>query len=83
MAKLMNDIDVYVAPWDIGENMLLTNLTGHPSVGMPNGFSQQGTPTSISFVGKLFGEADLLAVAKAFQDATNFHQKHPDLSELP
>ncbi len=82
MAKLMNDIDVYVAPWDIGENVLLTNLTGHPSVGLPNGFSQWGTPTAITFVGKLFGEAEMLAVAKAFQDATDFHKKHPDLSKV-
>jgi Asp-tRNA(Asn)/Glu-tRNA(Gln) amidotransferase A subunit family amidase len=82
MAKLMADIDVYVAPWDIGENVLLTNLTGHPSVGLPNGFSQWGTPTAITFVGKLFGEAEMLAVAKAFQDATDFHLKHPDLAKV-
>ncbi|MEO6182013.1 MAG: amidase [Verrucomicrobiota bacterium] len=82
MAKLMNDIDVYVAPWDAGDNVLLTNLTGHPSVGVPNGFSQWGTPTSINFVGKLFGEADLLAVAKAYQDATGFHRQRPDLSKV-
>ncbi|MEO7676066.1 MAG: amidase, partial [Verrucomicrobiota bacterium] len=83
MAKLMKDIDVYVAPSDVGDNLLLTNLTGHPSVGVPNGFSPAGLPTSISFVGKLFGEADLLAVAKAYQNATSFHQQHPDLSKLP
>jgi hypothetical protein len=29
------------------------------------------------FVGKLFGEAKLLAVAKAYQDATSFHLRHP------
>jgi Asp-tRNA(Asn)/Glu-tRNA(Gln) amidotransferase A subunit family amidase len=77
MAKLMENIDVYVAPTDSGDNLLLTNLTGHPSVGIPNGFSKAGTPTSISFVGKLFDEADLLAVAKACQDATGFQFQHP------
>ncbi|MEO5803072.1 MAG: amidase [Verrucomicrobiota bacterium] len=82
MAKSMNDIDVYVAPWDVGDNGLLTNLTGHPSVGVPNGFSQWGTLTSIEFVGKLFGEANLLAVAKAYQDATDFHRKHPDMEKI-
>ena len=81
MQKVMRDIDVYVAPWDVGENVLLTNLTGHPSVGLPDGFSSSGMPTSINFVGKLFGEADLLAVAKAYQDATDFHLKHPTLPE--
>ena len=80
MAKLMNEVDVYVAPWDTGDNVLLTNLTGHPSVVVPNGFSSKGTPTAITFVGKLFGEADLLGVAKAYQNATDFHLKHPPLN---
>jgi len=43
----------------------------------PNGFFKDGTPTSICFIGKLFGEAKLPAVAKKFQDATDFHKKHP------
>lgn len=82
MAKLMENIDVYVAPWDTGDNLLLTNLSGHPSIGLPNGFSSKGNPIAITFVGKLFGEAELLTVAKAYQDATEFHLKHPDLTKL-
>ncbi len=38
-----------------------------------------GTPTSLTFLGKLFGEADLLAFARAYQEATGFHLKHPEL----
>lgn len=79
MAKLMQDIDLYVAPSWEGDNLLLTNLTGHPCVVVPNGFSEKGTPTSISFIGKLFGEAEILAVAKAYQKATDFHLKHPKM----
>lgn len=79
VARMMQDIDVYVAPSFGGDNLLLTNLTGHPAVVVPNGFKDNGSPTSISFVGKLFGEAELLAVAKAYQDATTFHLKHPQL----
>jgi Asp-tRNA(Asn)/Glu-tRNA(Gln) amidotransferase A subunit family amidase len=81
MAKLMKDIDVYVAPPFQGDNLLLTNLTGHPQVVLPNGFSKEGTPTSITFVGRLFGEGMLLAVAKKYQDATDFHLKHPKLED--
>lgn len=77
MHRMMEDIDVYVAPSFGGANLLATNLTGHPSVVLPNGFSERGTPTSITFVGKLFGEAALLGVAKAYQDATPFHHQHP------
>lgn len=79
MDRLFADLDVYVAPTYGGDNLLLTNLTGHPSVTVPNGFRKDGTPTSLTFTGRLFGEAELLAVAKAYQDATGFHLRQPEL----
>lgn len=79
MAALMSKIDVYVVPSYGGSNLLMTNLTGHPAVVLPNGFTEKGTPTSITFMGKLFGETETLAVAKAYQNATDFHLKHPVL----
>ncbi len=79
MQKLMEKIDLYIAPSDEGDDLLLTNLTGHPCVVLPNGFSEKGTPTSISFIGRLFDEGRLIAFAKAYQDATEFHEKHPPL----
>ena len=79
MAETMAAIDVYVVPSFIGSNLLLTNLTGNPSVVLPNGFRENGTPTSISFVGRLFGEAETLALARAYQEATDFHLRRPAL----
>ncbi|WP_448519201.1 amidase [Rhodoflexus sp.] len=78
MAEKLKNIDVYVAPSWAGSNLTLTNLTGHPAVVVPNGF-HNGTPTSITFTGKLYGEGALLRFAKAYQDATDFHKKHPSL----
>jgi len=75
----MRDGAVYISPAFGGGNILITNLTGHPSVVVPNGFNDSGSPTSITFVGDLFDEATLLAVAKAYQEATDHHQKHPPL----
>jgi len=78
MEDLMKDLDVYVAPAFGGTNLLLTNLTGHPQVVLPHGFRKgDGTPTSIVFTGKLFGEAEALAVAQAYQNATDFSKKRP------
>jgi Asp-tRNA(Asn)/Glu-tRNA(Gln) amidotransferase A subunit family amidase len=77
MQKLMNTIDLYVSPSWEGDNNLLTNLTGHPCVVLPNGFSDNGTPTSITFTGRLFDEGRLIAFAKLYQDATDFHNQHP------
>jgi Asp-tRNA(Asn)/Glu-tRNA(Gln) amidotransferase A subunit family amidase len=80
MQKLFEEVDLYIAPSWEGDNLLLTNLTGQPCVVLPNGFSEEGTPTSISFIGKLFDEGTINTVAKKYQDATDFHLKHPDLN---
>jgi len=79
MKKLFEEVDLYIAPSWEGDDLLLTNLTGHPCVVLPNGFSEEKTPTSISFIGNLFDEGTIIAVAKKYQDATDFHLKHPDL----
>ncbi|MEZ0485575.1 amidase [Fibrella aquatica] len=70
-------VDVYITPAYAGGNLQLTNLTGHPCVVLPNGFNAQQTLTSITFNGQLFAEGSVLAVAKAYQDATDWHRKHP------
>jgi len=79
MAEILKDIDVYIVPSFGGDHLLLTNLTGHPAVVVPNGFDEKGSPVSITFMGNLFKEAEALLVAKAYQDATDFHKKHPEL----
>jgi Asp-tRNA(Asn)/Glu-tRNA(Gln) amidotransferase A subunit family amidase len=81
MADSMKDVDVYVAPSFGGNNLLFTNLTGHPAVVLPNGFDDKGSPTSISFIGGLYKEAETLRVALAYEQATDFHTKHPFLEE--
>jgi Asp-tRNA(Asn)/Glu-tRNA(Gln) amidotransferase A subunit family amidase len=81
MAQKMKDLDVFVTPSFGGNVLLLTNLTGHPAVAVPDGFDEKGSPTSISFVGNLYEEAKMLRLAKAFQEATDFHLQHPPLEE--
>ncbi|MDI9876856.1 amidase [Flectobacillus rivi] len=78
METKLKDIDVYISPAFGNANLTLTNLSGHPCVVLPNGFRPEGRPTSITFMGKLFGEGKLLEVAKIYQDATDFHKKHPE-----
>ena len=81
MKTFMADIDLYVDGNDLG----VTNLTGHPTVVLPNGFRKHGdveTPTSITFTGRLYGESELLAVAHAYQQATGHHLKHPPMESL-
>jgi Asp-tRNA(Asn)/Glu-tRNA(Gln) amidotransferase A subunit family amidase len=76
----MEGIDVLVTPSFGGPILLLTNLTGHPTVVIPNGYREEnGTPTSVSFVGKLYGDSEALRLAKAVQDATDHHKQIPPL----
>ena len=75
--RALRDIDVLVTPSYGGDVLLRTNLTGHPCVVLPNGFTSRGRPTSITFIGRLYGESDLLALALAYQRSTDFHLRRP------
>ncbi|MEJ7811120.1 MAG: amidase [Gemmatimonadaceae bacterium] len=78
-AEVMKSVDVIVSPTNASglSQLVATNLTGHPSVILPHGFRADGTPVSLTFLGGLFEEGKLLAVAHAYQQATDFHLKHP------
>lgn len=79
MEKTMTDIDAYVG----GDDLVLTNFTGHPTVVVPDGErpgSKTGQPGTITFTGKLFGESDLLTLAHAYQQASGAHLRRPPMS---
>jgi len=46
---------------------------------VPNGFRAIGTPTSITFCGNLFRNSEALLLARAYQEATGFHLRHPPM----
>lgn len=77
MHAFMQQVDVLVVPSFGGNQLLTTNLTSHPAVVMPNGFQENGTPVSVTFLGNLYDEATILAVAQAYQQATDFDEQHP------
>lgn len=76
---LFKDYDVIIAPSNRGRQLLITNLTGHPAISIPNGFDSKGRPTSLTLIGNLYDEGSILALARAFQEATNFDNMHPPL----
>jgi len=77
MNTFMQPFDVLIVPTYAGSQLAITNLTGHPAVVCPIGFTPRGLPNSITFLANLYDEATLLAVAKAYQEATGYHQQHP------
>ena len=95
VGKVFSEFDVIVTP-TFSQQLVITNLTGHPALILPNGFRGEdapqpastadgadenvggpGTPVSFTFLGNLYGEAKLLALARAYQEATGFHKRYP------
>jgi len=54
------------------------NLAGNPGISIPGGFSA-GLPVGVQVIGPAFGEATLLRVADAFERATDYHARWPEL----
>ena len=56
----------------------MANLAGYPALNVPNGFTADGgTPTSIVFYAQPYREHQILALAKAYQDAAKWHLRTP------
>lgn len=73
----MKEYDVVISPTFAGRQLSITNLTGNPVVTMPMGFTPALQPLSITLIGNLYDEASILEAAKAYQDKTDHHKKHP------
>lgn len=81
--EFMQPYDVVIVPTFAGSQLSITNLTGNPVVCMPMGFNQRGLPVSITLIGNLYDEASILEAAKAYQDKTDHHKKHPPIFNSP
>jgi len=55
------------------------SLTGLPSLNVPCGFDPDGMPIGMQIIGRPFDEATLFRAGMAYQSATDFHRREPDL----
>jgi aspartyl-tRNA(Asn)/glutamyl-tRNA(Gln) amidotransferase subunit A len=55
------------------------NLTGDPAISVPCGFTREGLPIGLQLIGARWSERRLLAIALAYEDATEWHKRHPVL----
>jgi Asp-tRNA(Asn)/Glu-tRNA(Gln) amidotransferase A subunit family amidase len=74
------EIDVFLATTQ-SDSVTITNLTGHPAVVLPTGFVD-GLPVGLIVTGKLWDEATVLRVAAAYESATEWHTKHPNVQPV-
>lgn len=77
-SKIFEEVDVIVTPSFVGNQLLMTNLTGHPALVVPNGFSDVNLPTSITFISNWYREDNLLLLGKVYQDKTQWFRKLPN-----
>ncbi len=76
---LFKEYDVILSPTFGGRQMLITNLTGHPALCLPNGFLENGSPVSITFLANLFEEEKLIMLGRAYQEHTDWQKNRPPL----
>lgn len=77
LAALYATVDVIIAPTNAGSVLTATNLSGHPTVVVPSGFSEQGAPRAITFVAALWREDLALRLAAVWQQASDIHLRRP------
>ena len=56
------------------------NGYGTPAITVPCGFSREGLPIGLQLCGRALGEVDVLALAHAYEQATEWHERTPPLS---
>ena len=62
-----------------GRHFNMANIAGYPAISVPHGFQDTGSPAALTFYAQPFKETEIIALAKAYQDASGFHLKHPNL----
>jgi Asp-tRNA(Asn)/Glu-tRNA(Gln) amidotransferase A subunit family amidase len=77
--KIMQDFDLIITPTFAGNQLTLTNLTGHPCLVIPNGFDKDGNPLSISLIGNLYREDILCEAGSLYQEKTGYFKIKPIL----
>jgi amidase len=55
------------------------NFSGSPTLSVPCGFSSEGLPTSVQFVGSDLNEAMLCRIGYAYETHTGWHKRHPNI----
>ena len=60
-----------------GRHSTMANLACYPAMNVPTGVSAAGLPTNVTFFARPFGEMELIALAKAYQDVAKHHLVKP------
>jgi amidase len=62
-----------------GQFTIPADLAGTPTITVPCGFSPEGSPYAVQFLGSRLSEKNLCRIAYAYERATQWHQRHPTI----
>jgi aspartyl-tRNA(Asn)/glutamyl-tRNA(Gln) amidotransferase subunit A len=66
-------------PFVLNRNLGVMNRIGVPAISVPCGFDRNGLPIGLQIVGNRFQEGQVLALARAYEQATEWHKRRPSL----
>lgn len=66
--------------WKRSNAFTPSNVARNPALVLPCGFSKAGLPLGLQIIGRPFGDAAVLRAGHAYQSATDWHQRRPDLA---
>jgi amidase len=79
-AELLGDFrSIDPAPWTNEVFTKPANFSGTPSLTVPCGFTIDGIPLSVQFIGKHLSEEMICRIGYAYEQETEWHKKHPDV----
>jgi Asp-tRNA(Asn)/Glu-tRNA(Gln) amidotransferase A subunit family amidase len=79
MARTMEEADALIGPSFAGSLLLITNCTGHPSLTLRCGFTDEGAPRGITLWGRLYDEATLCWIGTLLERALGVADRRPPL----
>jgi Asp-tRNA(Asn)/Glu-tRNA(Gln) amidotransferase A subunit family amidase len=74
--QFMSQYDAFIS--SNGAGMAATNLTGHPAIALKCGF-QNDVPRALMVTGRLYEEGTICRIARAYEQATEWKDRHPEL----
>ncbi|MFA5649263.1 MAG: amidase [Bacteroidales bacterium] len=77
-SRLFEEVDIIISPSFADNQLLMTNLTGHPAISIPTGFTDTKLPTSITLISNWYREDNILLLAKKYQDKTLWFREKPE-----
>ena len=80
MLRSQRDPSIVTSAAEVSTNTTPYDMYGIPAISVPCGFSQSGLPIGLTIAGPRFSEGKIMALARAYEQATDWHKRRPVLT---